>query len=136
MAKPRVPWNIRLAKKKVVIPAPIKKQVETNAKYLIENLLKPIHIVPPAKGEKFNYISDITGKWFRGYFYFISTYTCPDPNNIHSTFESKFARMEYIGNGTFALYSITSTGKWIGMYDALSVDDSMKAVQDDLCFAP
>lgn len=99
-------------------------------------MLKPKDVLPPAKYERFNYISDITGKWFRGYFYFISTYTCPDTNSVYSTFESKFARMEYIGDGTFALYSITDTGEWIGMYNALSIDESMKAIHDDLCFAP
>ena len=94
------------------------------------------HIQSPVKGQKYNYVSDITGKWFRGYFYFISTYTCPDPNNVYSTFEAKFARMRYLGNGTFALYSITHNDEWIGVYDALSIDESMKAIKDDPFFAP
>ncbi|TWU39284.1 DUF3024 domain-containing protein [Novipirellula artificiosorum] len=136
MSKPREPWNIRPAKKKVVIPASIKSQVEAEAKDLIENVLKPKHVLPPKTDEKFNYISDIHAKWFRNYFYFISTYTCPDPNNAYSTFDSKFARLEYLGNGTFALYFMRYTGEWVGMYDALSIDESMKAIQDDPCFDP
>ena len=136
MAKPRQPWNIRPAKKRATVPAPIKGQVEAKANALVENVLKPIHVLPPAPGESFNYISDIEAKWYRGYFYFISTYTCPDPNAASPTFESKFARMEYLGDGTFALYFMRHTGEWVGMYDALSIDESMKSIQDDPFFVP
>ena len=69
-------------------------------------------------------------------FYFISTYTCPGPNALSPTFESKFARMEYLGNAKFALYFMRHTGEWVGLYDALSVDESMKAIQDDPWFVP
>ena len=47
------------------------------------------------------------------------------------TFESKFARMEYLGNAKFALYFMRHTGEWVGLDDALSVDECMKAIQDD-----
>ncbi len=52
------------------------------------------------------------------------------------SFEAKFARMEHLGDGTFALYFMRHNGEWVGMYDALSVDESMKAIQDDPCFEP
>ena len=135
MAKPRQPWNIRPAKKRATVPASIKAQVESQADELIENVLKPRHVLTPAE-EEFNYISDIEAKWYRGYFYFISTYTCPHPNAASPTFESKFARMEYLGDGTFALYFMRYTGEWVGMYDALSIDESMKAIEDDPSFVP
>jgi hypothetical protein len=84
-----------------------------------------------------NYITDIGAKWHRGCFYFISTYACPDPNAFSPTFQSKFARMEYLGAGKFALYFMRCTGKeWVGIFDALSVDECMKAIQDDEWFAP
>jgi hypothetical protein len=45
--------------------------------------------------------------------------------------------MEPLGNGTFALYFMRYTGKeWVGAFDALTVDDSMKAIQDDEWFVP
>ena len=47
MAKPREPWNIRPAKKKVSVTASIKAEVETKAKDLIDNVLKPKHVLPP-----------------------------------------------------------------------------------------
>ena len=136
MAKPRQPWNIRPAKKRATVPATIMAQVGTKANDLIEKVLKPKHILPPAKDDQFNFISDISAKWFRGYFYFISTYTCPDPRAASPTFESKFARMEYLDNGTFTLSFMRHTGEWVGMYDALTIDESMKVIQDDPCFIP
>jgi hypothetical protein len=137
MAKPREPWNIRPARKKVPVTASIKAEVETKAKALFENVLKPKHVRPPKKGEQFNYITDIGAKWYRNCFYFISTYACPSPNAISPTFESKFARMEPLGGNKFTLYFMRYTGKeWVGVFDALSVDECMKAIQDDEWFVP
>jgi hypothetical protein len=44
--------------------------------------------------------------------------------------------MEYLGAATFAHYFMRHTGEWGGIYDALSVDESMKAIQDDSWFVP
>jgi hypothetical protein len=124
------------AKKGASITASIKTEVEAKANDLIENVLKPKHVLPPTKHEQFNYITDIGTKWFRNYFYFISTYACPGPNALSPTFETQFARMGYTGDGTFALYFMRHTGEWVGIYDALSVDECMKAIQDDAWFVP
>jgi hypothetical protein len=135
MAKPREPWNIRPAKKVAPISASLKAEVETKARALIENVLKPKYVLPPKKGEQLNYISDIGAKWYRNYYYFISTYACPGPNALFPTFESKIARMEHLGNGKFALYAMLYTGKeWVGVLDALTVDECMKAIQEDEWF--
>ena len=88
------------------------------------------------KSEQSNYITDIGAKWYRNYFYFFTTYACPSPNALSPTFEWKFARMEPLGDGTFALYAMRYTGKeWVGVFDALTVDECMKAIQDDEWFA-
>ena len=92
MAKPREPWNIRPAKKRNAVPASIKAEVETKARALIENVLKPKYVLPPKQGEQANYITDIKANWHRNYFYFISTYACPGPNALFPSFESKLAR--------------------------------------------
>jgi hypothetical protein len=135
MAKPREPWNIRPSRKTVPVTASTKAEVETKAKSLIENVLKPKHVQPPKKGEQLNYITDIGAKWYRNNFF--STYACPGPNALSPTFESKFARMEPLGNGTFALYAMRYTGKeWVGVLDALSVDECLKAIEDDAWFVP
>lgn len=135
MAKPREPWNIRPAKKRASVTASTKTEVETKARALIENVLKPKHVLPPKKDEQFNYITDIGAKWYRGYFYFFTTYACPSPSALSPRFEWMFARMEPLRDGTFALYAMRHTGKeWIGVLDALSVDECMKAIQDDPWF--
>ena len=136
MASAREPWNIRPAKKRGSVTSSIKIEVETKAKELIENVLKPKHVLPPKKGEQVNHITDIGAKWNRNYFYFFTTYACPSPNAISPTFEWMFARMEPLRDGKFALYAMRYTGKeWIGVLDALSVDECMKAIKDDEWFA-
>lgn len=136
MAKARNPWNISPAKKRSPVTASMKVEVEAKARDLIENVLKPKHVLPPKGGEQFNYITDIRAEWNRNYFYFFSIYTCSKPNALTPTFETMFARMEPLGDGTFALYAMRYTGKeWVGVLDALSVDECMKAIQDDEWFA-
>jgi hypothetical protein len=137
MAKPRKAWMIIPAKSpKPSVPDNIKSELVTKATDLIEKVLKPKHVLPPKSDEPYNYISDIGAKWNRNYFYFMATYTCPAPNALAPTFETKFARMEYTGDGKFALYFMRHTGAWSGIYDALSVDESLKAIQDDAWFTP
>ena len=136
MAGPREPWNIHPSKKSASVTASIKAAVEAKATDLIENVLKPKHVLPPPEDGRFNYIIDIGAKWYRNFFYFFTTYACPGPNALSPTFESKFARMEYLGNARFALYFQRHTGEWVGLYDALSVDESLKAIQEDPWFVP
>src|SRR4029077_13394826 len=137
MAKPREPWDIRPARKRAAVTASMKAEVEAKAKDLIDNVLKPKHVLPPPVEAQFNYMTDIGAKWYRNYFYFFSTYACPGPNARSPTFESKFARMEPLGGGKFALYFMRYTGKeWVGIGDDLSVDECMKAIQDDAWFVP
>ena len=136
MAKRREPWNIHPAKKRAPVTASIKAEVETKAKDLIDNVLKPKHVQSPPVGAQSNYIVDIGAKWYRNYFYFFSTYACPGPNALSPTFEAKFARMESPGGGRFALYFMRYTGEWVGIYDSLSVDECMHSIKDDAWFVP
>jgi hypothetical protein len=136
MAKPREPWNIRPSTKRASVSDSLKAEVETKANDLINNVLKPKHVEPPPAEARFNYVTDIQAKWYRNYFYFISIYACPGPNAFYPSFESKFARMEPLAGGKFALYFMRHTGEWVGIYDALSVDECMKAIQDDPWFVP
>src|SRR5271157_4013911 len=127
MAKPREPWNIRPAKKRASVTASIKAEVETKAKDLIDNVLKPKHVLPPPVEAQFNYIIDIGAKWSRNYFYFFSISACPSPNALSPTFGSEFARIKSLGDGKFALYFMRHTGEWVGIYDSLSVDEGRNA---------
>jgi hypothetical protein len=136
MAKPRESWNIRPAKKRSSVSVSTKTEVEAKAKDLIDNVLKPKHVLPPPVEAQFNYITDIGAKWHRNYFYFFSIYVCPGPNALSPTFESKFARMEPLDDGKFALYFMRHTDEWVGVGSALSVDECMKAIQDHPWFVP
>jgi hypothetical protein len=137
MAKKRNPWNIRPQGAKTALRESLKAEVETEANGLVESVLKPKHVLPPPEDAQFNYIIDIGAKWYRNYFYFVATYACPGPNALSPTFESKFARLEHLGNGKFALYAMRYTGKeWIGILDELSVDECMQTIRDDPWFVP
>ncbi len=116
------------------VPESIKAELAAKAMQLIENVLKPKYVLPPKPDEQFNYVTDVFGKWNRSYFYFIALYASPGPNALSPTFESKFARMEYVGAGKFALSYLRHTGVWLAIYEAMSVDESLKAIQDDPWF--
>jgi hypothetical protein len=114
----------------------VKQEVSHKATDLIEKVLKPKHVEPPPKGQQLNYLVDMTTKWLGSKCYFISIYRSPGPHALSPTFETKFARMEYVGDAKFALSFHRHTGQWVRLYDALSVDECLKAIQDDPWFVP
>ena len=118
------------------VPETVKAEVEAKARELIDTVLKPQHVKPPSEGEQFNYVIDIGSKWYRSYFYFFSTYACPGPNAISPTFESKFARMEYVGGNKFNLSFMRHTGEGVELFTDFSVAECMKAIEDDPWFQP
>jgi hypothetical protein len=123
-------------KSKPSVPELIKEATLVMALNVIENILKPKYVLPPPAEERFNYLTNLSGKWQRNYFYFISHYACPGPNAISPTFESKFARMEYVGEGKFALSYHRHTGAWYEIYPSLSVTECLQSIQDDPIFQP
>ena len=80
--------------------------------------------------------SGIKAKWIGSTCYFISIYACPGPDAIAPTFEEKFARMEFVGDAKFTLSFMRHTGKWVGLFAGITVDECMKAIQDDPWFQP
>ena len=133
MAKQRKVWMSGTAtKSQSSLPGTLKDEVDTKARELIEAVLKPKHIQPPSQDERFNSIVEITIKWVGSKCYFISIYRTPRQD----TFETKSARMEYVGNAKFDLSFMRRTGKWVELYVSLSLDDCLKAIQDDPWFLP
>ncbi len=118
------------------VPDFIKAEVKSRADELIETVLKPEHVTPPPEDNDFNYLVNIFSKWYRHYFYFCSKYDCPGPNALSPSFESKFARMEYLGQDRFNLAFRRHTGQWIEIYSGLSLEESLGAVEKDPFFAP
>ncbi len=137
MPKSRKAWMPSPGKmSKSSLPGTLKDELDTKARELIENDLKPKHIQPQAEGAQFNYITDITTQWLGSKFYFISIYTCPGPNALSPSFESKFARLEYVSNNRFALSFMRHTGQWVQLFEGLTVDECMTAIKDDPWFLP
>ena len=137
MAKQRKAWmSGPVTKCKASLPGTVKDEMDTKATDLIEKVLKPRHVLPPPEGSQFNYVTDIKAKWIGSTCYFISTYACPGPDAIAPTFEEKFARMEYGGDAKFTLSFMRHTGKWVGLFAGITVDECMKAIQDDPWFQP
>jgi hypothetical protein len=115
----------------------VKANVEQQATTLIESILKPQHIKPPLEGTQFNYIVDIYTKWYRNSFYFCAKYACPNPNALSPFFESKFARMEYVGKPSqFNLAFMRHTDEWMMIYPDLSLSECLVTIQNDPLFHP
>ena len=99
-----------MARKSLRLAALLQREFEAKAKALIEDVLKPKHFEPPPKDVRYNDIADIGTKSFASYFDFFATRRCPGPDAISPTFESKFARMEYLGMNRFALSFMRTRG--------------------------
>jgi hypothetical protein len=118
------------------VPETVKTNTEKQAKALIENVLKPQHIKPPVEDTQFNYIVDIYTKWYRNYFYFCAKYACPGPNALSPFFESKFARMEYVGQNQFDLAFIRHNSEWMMIYPDLTLSECLVTIRNDPLFYP
>ena len=137
MAKVRKMWVLSPTKQATSqVPDAVKADVTVKASNLVDTVLKPAHIKPPAGDERFNYIVDLYSRWYRNYFYFCSSYACLDPNAISPYFEVKFARLEYAGNDRFNLAYMRHTGKWCEIYINLSLDECLAAIRDEPHFLP
>ena len=104
----------------IKVPEATKVDVENKANALIETFLKPTYFKPPPKDERFNYLADISLKWYRNYFNFCTRYNCPGPNAITPYFDDKFARLEYVAPDRYNLSYMRHTGKWHPVYYGLT----------------
>lgn len=124
------------APKKAQVPANVKADVQRRADELVDTVLKPQHILPPPDDKRFNYIADIYTKWYHSYLYFCARYICPSPECTVPDFETKFTRMEYSGSNRFNLAFMRHTGKWVEVYQDLSLEECLDSIRDDPFFQP
>ncbi len=137
MAKRRKVWMYCPPKpKKPKPPDSVKADLISKAQRLIDDHLKPEYIKPPPKRTTSNYIIDIFTKWYQSYFYFCSTYASPHPDAYSPTFETRFARMGYLGEDKFELAYMRYTGQWWVIYLDLSMDECLKAIEEHPHFRP
>ena len=118
------------------VPENIRIEIEIKAKSLIEGDLKKKHIKGKNPDNDFNYIADIYYRWIGKRFYLCSKYNCPPPNTISLSFESRFARLEYIGDDKFQLFFMMHTEEWINLYQDVSLEEAFKAIKEDPYFMP
>ena len=118
------------------LPDDLKAAVEVQASELVEKVLKPRHVQPPPQEPRFNYVIDVWSKWHGSYFYFGATYACPGPNAISPTFETKFARMEYIGGKHFAVAYLRHNDKWFTVFPSLTLAECLEAIGGGGPFQP
>jgi hypothetical protein len=118
------------------VPEAVKKHVETQAHEFVASGLKPKHLVPAPKDAHWNYLVDISTKWYRNYFYFCAKYCSPGPQAISPFFETPFARLEYVGEQEFHLSYMRHTGQWWELYTAVSVEECFAAIRDEPHFLP
>jgi len=137
MAKSRKMWVYCPPKP----PAPkvstnTKEMIQQKASELVEKVLKPKYILPPPAPDEFqrNYIADVYTKWYRHYFYFCAKYNAPGPNALIPFFEAKFARLAYIGDNHFNMAFMRHTGEWAEMYQDLSLEECLNAIENDPFF--
>lgn len=130
----RTPRTWILAPKKTPkpqVPDNLRAEVQAKANDLVEAVLKPQHVKRPPKKPQFNYITDIWTKWHHSYFYFCATYACPGPNAISPSFETQFARLEYVGGNRFNISYMRHTGKWFELFHGLTLQECLDHVRDD-----
>ena len=124
MARPRMTWVYQPPKPaKPRVSATYKAEVQARARNLIASVLKPRHVKSPPDEQRFNYIVDLGSKWYRNYFYLFATYASPGPYALSPSFEAPFARLEYAGTDQFALAFMRYTGRWIELYQDLSLQE-------------
>ncbi|MDI6738113.1 MAG: hypothetical protein QME12_06390 [Nanoarchaeota archaeon] len=118
------------------VPEKIKLKIELKAKNIIDSELKKKYLTGKPKNKGCNYIADIYCKWVGNRFYLCSKYNCPFPRAVLPSFETKFARLEYIGDNKFQLFFMRHTGKWIKLYEDIRLEKAFKAIKEDSWFRP
>jgi hypothetical protein len=118
------------------MPEDFKLTVQQKADEFLESYLKPNFILPPPKEPKWNYIVEIFTKWHQRYFYFCSQYRCVHPNCISEFFESRFARLEYVGDKKFNVSYMRHTEQWWEILQGLSLDECFEAIREQELLHP
>lgn len=137
MAAKKKQWVYTPPKRvKPAVPDSMKAQVQKRADELVVSFFRPEFVKEAPRDLCFNFISDITTKWHRSFFYFVAIYTCPSPNALEPTFQAPFARLEYLGDNRFGLAYMRYTEKWWSLYEDLSLDECFATLRDQGHFWP
>ena len=113
---------------KIKITKSMKDSVSDEGNILIDNVLKPLFINPEKENHCSNQVFDIELKWRGNSLYFLAKYNCLGGNAISPTFESKFAKLVFVGNDKFNLSYMRHNDKWFELHIDLSSHDCFEAI--------
>ena len=91
------------------VPEALKREVETKANALVESVLKPQHVQEPPPDPQFNYIEDLSTKWYPQLLLLLRALHVAGPYAMVPSFEAKFARLTYLGGERFSLAAMRHT---------------------------
>lgn len=129
-------WLATSNGKKPTPSAATKAALTTKAQQLLDQELIPRHVQTPPPEHDFNYVAALHCKWRGNSFYFGAIYNCPSPNAIAPSFETKFARMEYVANDRYNLSYMRHTEKWFEIASNLTMDQCLKEIRENEIFTP
>lgn len=118
------------------LPDGLKLEVQRKADEFVESYLKPNFVLPPPEDPQWNYVVEIYTKWHQRYFYFCSKYRCPRSNCISEFFESRFARLEFVGNKKFNVSYMRHTGQWWEIYQGLTLEECILEIREQELLHP
>ena len=72
----------------------------------------------------------------RSYFYLCAKYRCPAPNCITEFFDTKFARLEFIGSDRFNLAFMRHIDQWAKTEENESLDECLDRVRNNPVYQP
>jgi hypothetical protein len=72
--------------------------------------------------------------WKANFFYISTKYRSPSQYAIAPHFDLGLARLQMTGSGTVNVAYMRHTGKWEPLYESISIETALKAVQDDPWF--
>ena len=121
--------------KKPKVSVSIKKEITDLALEFINTKLKPKNIKDIPTEENRNYVSDITTKWYRNYFYFTSVLKSDHPDLKDKTLDVKFARIEYINDKCFKLSYMRHTEQWNEIYTESSIEKCFDIIETEQLFS-
>ena len=136
MAKQLKTWALNPKQTKANVPKATKEKLTKLANKLVEEKLKLRYVERPRKNQKINYVSDIYTKWVRNFFYFCAQYQSPEHNVRVQTFETKFARLEYLATGKYILSYQRHNGKWFETDRQISQAKALQVISNGGLFMP
>jgi hypothetical protein len=118
------------------VPEDLKLELQEKADQFLESYLKPTFLRPPPTDPTWNYIVEIFNKWHQRFFFFCSKYRCVHEECISEFFESRFTRLEYVGNRKFNVAYMRHTGQWWEILEELSLDECFDEIREQELLHP